>query len=974
MLIALALSLLALAVRLPSLDTFFTADEFLWVDRSRNFLGGLLSSEFECLLPYEDQTNVLPGRGLACTLRTGHPGVVTMWSGSLGIGLQWLARPAEDGRSLLDFVEQLPTNPVQQATIAPVRLPTVILTSLFVGGFYLLLCCLFRADIALLAGLLLALNPFHIALSRVLHHDALSTGFIITSALALMLYFGVDRRRRWLLLAGTLAGFALLTKSTGFFLIPYAGLLALWSMLARWSRGEGPLSRLFGQTVVDGLLWAVVAVLTFSLFWPAMWVIPAEALRAIFVIGFKYASGGHAKGVLFWGNVSRDPGPLFYPVTWLFRTNPWSLAGALIAAVLSIGALRRRSGGQPGLQGWLDRFSPRGFNDKTGLLLWVSAFLFFFMLAMIMGEKKQDRYVLPIYPMLDIIAAAGLFSLVMGTIARRLVLAGVLVINLLLIVPRAPYYFNYYNPLLGGIKAAAQTMTIGWGEGLNLAAAYLNAKPNADTLRVASWYGSTFAPFFEGETIRYSDQKGNALGGEYVVFYVNQLQRQFPDPEIWRYFNENFSLEQTISLDGVPYAWIFTGPAIGHYVEDQRYQGIASLLGWDWRGTFNPDEGPVPAGSELEYALFWEYLGKSPEEEFFFRLIGGDGRVWVEGTSHPTTQYAGIAAWQEGQIIEERGTLPLPPDLPPGVYELQIGFYTAAPAVVSGELTFPTAIQPLDGPLQTIEVSAGPEMSVAGGTGLLDLILLTPAFKGLSAIEKALAFDLTWSLSQATKHDYQAALALVDGEGEVRWEWESRPLVEFLPTSKWPVSRHVRTRWALPLETRTPGGSFQLQLRLEDETGQAVEHSLGRVTLPGRVRNFTRPQPQQPLEAVFAESIALRGLDLSADSLASGRQLGVTLYWQALAPLPDDYTVFLQLLGPEGQVIAQQDKAPLDGNALTSTWTPGEVISDTFTLTLPQSLPAGTYRLISGFYLLDTGRRLAVTEGGDFVVLYEWPG
>jgi hypothetical protein len=102
--------------------------------------------------------------------------------------------------------------------------------------------------------------------------------------------------------------------------------------------------------------------------------------------------------------------------------------------------------------------------------------------------------------------------------------------------------------------------------------------------------------------------------------------------------------------------------------------------------------------------------------------------------------------------------------------------------------------------------------------------------------------------------------------------------------------------------------------------------------------------------------------------------LGVTLYWQALAPLPDDYTVFLQLLGPEGQVIAQQDKAPLDGNALTSTWTPGEVISDTFTLTLPQSLPAGTYRLISGFYLLDTDRRLAVTEGGDFVVLYEWPG
>jgi hypothetical protein len=74
-LMALGLFVLALAVRLPGLDTFFTADEFLWVDRSRVFLGGLLSPEFTCLLPNEDKTDVLPGQGLACTLRTGHPGV-----------------------------------------------------------------------------------------------------------------------------------------------------------------------------------------------------------------------------------------------------------------------------------------------------------------------------------------------------------------------------------------------------------------------------------------------------------------------------------------------------------------------------------------------------------------------------------------------------------------------------------------------------------------------------------------------------------------------------------------------------------------------------------------------------------------------------------------------------------------------------------------------------------------------------------
>jgi len=365
----LALFLLALAVRLPGLDVFFTADEFLWVDRSRNFLGGLISSDFECLLPSETETNAVPGQGLACTLRTGHPGVLTMWTGAAGITLEWLIRPNDDARSLLEFVEQLPTNPVERRSIAPVRLPTVIITAFFVVALYWLLGKLFKPPIPLLAALLVALNPFHVALSRVLHHDALSTAFIVTSALSLIIYFGVDRRRRWLVLAGALAGVAMLSKSTGLFLIPYAGLLGIWSLLASWARtkdegrrrkaGEGPQNetndeypilrlalrsfviRLF-PLLLDGLIWASIAALTFFLLWPAMWVIPAQALNTIYSIGFKYASGGHAKGVFFLGDISQDPGPLFYPVMWFFRTNLWAMVGLLAAVVAAPAALRRR--------------------------------------------------------------------------------------------------------------------------------------------------------------------------------------------------------------------------------------------------------------------------------------------------------------------------------------------------------------------------------------------------------------------------------------------------------------------------------------------------------------------------------------------------------------------------------------------------------------------------------------------------------
>jgi len=233
-------------------------------------------------------------------------------------------------------------------------------------------------------------------------------------------------------------------------------------------------------------------------------------------------------------------------------------------------------------------------------------------------------------------------------------------VNLGLVVWAVPYYFAYYNPLAGGVRAAARTMTIGWGDGLDKAAAWLDAKPNAAALKVASWYGSTFAPYFRGETIRYSDQKGNALAGDYIVFYVNQRQRHYPDDEIWRYINDHFSLEKTIFLRGVPYAWIFPAPGIGHYVEDQRYQGIGSLLGWDWRGPATPDDGPIAAGSALPVSVYWEYLGKTPEEAFFVRLIGLDGNIWAEATTRPAPEFAGADAWRQGQIIEERGDLPTP--------------------------------------------------------------------------------------------------------------------------------------------------------------------------------------------------------------------------------------------------------------------------------------------------------------------------
>ncbi|NJO00069.1 MAG: phospholipid carrier-dependent glycosyltransferase [Anaerolineales bacterium] len=120
-------------------------------------------------------------QGLACTLRTGHPGVTTMWTGSFGFLLRWLW----DGRpgSLHDYVVAVATNPVDASFIAPERLGTVLITSLWVVAVYWLARRLFGGAIAFLGAALIALDPFHVALSRVIHHDALGTTFMTLSVL-----------------------------------------------------------------------------------------------------------------------------------------------------------------------------------------------------------------------------------------------------------------------------------------------------------------------------------------------------------------------------------------------------------------------------------------------------------------------------------------------------------------------------------------------------------------------------------------------------------------------------------------------------------------------------------------------------------------------------------------------------------------------------------------------------------------------
>jgi hypothetical protein len=53
------------------------------------------------------------------------------------------------------------------------------------------------------------------------------------------------------------------------------------------------------------------------------------------------------------------------------------------------------------------------------------------------------------------------------------------------------------------------------------------------------------------------------------------------------------------------------------------------------------------------------------------------------------------------------------------------------------------------------------------------------------------------------------------------------------------------------------------------------------------------------------------------------------------------------------------------GTYPTTAWQPGERITDKYTLTLPEGIPPGDYRVRVGWYQSDTQQRVAVAGSED---------
>jgi hypothetical protein len=237
-----------------------------------------------------------------------------------------------------------------------------------------------------------------------------------------------------------------------------------------------------------------------------------------------------------------------------------------------------------------------------------------------------------------------------------------------------------------------------------------------------------------------------------------------------------------------------------------------------------------------------------------------------------------------------------------------------------------------------------------------------------------------WQTLAPVDKNYSVSAVLLAPDGSVLTHRETYPGLGLRPTSylnpgntfvdSYPLELTVSI--SRPVVARAVVSLFDFNSNAR--AGFPALNTQGSEVTPvvGQLKIIPKPWPQyQPAHATninFANAIKLFGYDLSevenkgnptnSSNSTNSKPYQLNLYWESLAPVNEDYNLFIHLLDKDGNVVAQAD-APVTNNTYpTRWWSPGETIADTHTL---PNAPAAT-RIHFGLYSLATGNRLPITK------------
>lgn len=523
-------------------DQTITIDEPWWMISGSNYYYALTHRDFEN------------------TRYDYHPAVTTTWIVTAGM-LSYFPEYRGLGQGYFDvrkpnYEEFLREQEKDVLTILRNSryIQTVVILLFAVVAFYFLQVII-NHSIAFLSISLAMLSPFFLGHARLLNHEGMLAMFVLVSFLAIYAYLHKEKKIVYLLISGVSFGLAQLTKSSSIVLIGVVGLMFLIQLIRK--DGTSILSKLIFVSRTFGI-WLASAVLIYFILWPGMWVSPEKMLSEVYGNAFSYAFQGGRLDVTEKLNPAsfslegRFDGVFLYLKYWLSGTTFITWLGILFAGFLIFSKSKIE-------------------NVKPFIIyLFILGTLFILLFGVARG-RNHAHYIMSSFIAFDVIAGIGwgfIWNLAQnkwkslnGSFVGVTFIVVLVLTQIGLGLSYAPYYFTYKNPF------ASRAATFGYGEGYNIAADYLSAKPNSQDMRVYVYNGmGTFSYFFPGETLvfkrvylideSYQQVVEETKSSDYLVLYpVIQIQQ----PETEKLFTafENVTPEKVILINDIDYVYIY---------------------------------------------------------------------------------------------------------------------------------------------------------------------------------------------------------------------------------------------------------------------------------------------------------------------------------------------------------------------------------------------------------------------------------
>jgi 4-amino-4-deoxy-L-arabinose transferase-like glycosyltransferase len=228
---------------------------------------------------------------------------------------------------------------------------------------------------------------------------------------------------------------------------------------------------------------------------------------------------------------------------------------------------------------------------------------------------------------------------------------------------------------------------------------------------------------------------------------------------------------------------------------------------------------------------------------------------------------------------------------------------------------------------------------------------------------------LIWRARQPTSVDYSIFVHASAPDGTIEGQIDTYPGGGRYPTSRWQPGEIISDTVYIPMSEDAQGPALiRFSVGLYDHKTRAELPAFGtdgkelRYVFAGEAAleppAWPAPQPELLTDTLFGQEVRLIGADLSQETIRPGEVVTVTLHWQGMANIRDDYIGFVHLIAPAGESVAQDDHSPLRGRYPTRIWSRGTVLADPYRLELPAGLAPGVYDLWGGLYHPESGVRL----------------